>query len=168
MIIVGIDQSLTSTGIVARTENKILPDRFEIFSSQKTLSDFDRAWSISESVLSFINEINPTIVVVEGLAFGGSGNATRQLAGLQYLIVTKIKHVYQPEKLIVVSPITLKKAVTKNARANKQQMIESLPEEVYSLFSQKFNKTNGLSDLTDAYWLTRIDLWSKEKHEILQ
>jgi hypothetical protein len=83
-----------------------------------------------------------------------TGNATRDLAGLQFSIITKIKFILQMD-IEIIAPPTLKKFATGSGRASKIDMINALPPEVYEHFTKekKWKKSSGLTDVTDAYFL---------------
>lgn len=153
MYYIGIDQSYASTGIVVLDENKKIKDCL-ILSTPKTDDVFKRAWDMSEKVLNEIKKYPECELAIEGLAFAMRGNATRDLAGLQFSIVTKIKFILEKE-ITIVAPPTLKKSATDNGKASKEEMVAALPKDVYELFTGEKNwkKSRGLTDVTDAYFL---------------
>lgn len=154
MIVIGIDQSYTSTGIVALDDTEIL--LAETFCTTFEVDDvFKRAWSIRDYVVNAVNHIKPHVVVIEGLSFGNLGNVTRNLAGLQFLIVCELRFTYG-HKVVIVPPKTLKKAATGNGGCSKQDMIDSLPTHVRTNFLERgYKKSTGLKDIADAYWLCK-------------
>lgn len=149
---IGIDQSYTSTGLVIlNSQNKIV--HHMVISSDPKEDKFKRAWEISEAIKIKVKEYMPCRIAIEGLAFAMQGNATKDLAGLQFLIVSKIKFQLN-KKITIVPPNTLKKFATGNGQANKNDMLAKLPENIKTFFEkEKFNKSNGLCDLSDAYFL---------------
>lgn len=154
MIIIGIDQSYTSTGIVALTSEELI--LFDTFTTTRETDDvFERAWAITNFVTTTVSRVVPDIIVVEGLSFGNMGNVTRNLAGLQFLIICNLRFKYN-YKVIIVAPKALKKIATGSGRSSKQNMIDSLPIDVLNAFKTKgYKKSTGLKDLTDAYWLCK-------------
>ena len=56
----------------------------------------------------------------------------------------------------VIAPTALKKAATRSGRADKQQMLEAVPEDDREQLS-KYGKTKGRYDLADAYHLACIN-----------
>ncbi len=91
------------------------------------------------------------------------GNATRDLAGLQFSIINKIKFILEKD-ITIVAPPTLKKSATGSGKASKEEMIEALPKEVLELFTKDKNwkKSRGLTDVTDAYFLARYLIDNKK------
>ena len=91
-----------------------------------------------------------TLFCREGLGFGGSNsNASRDLAYL----VGAIETVFG-EQFKEVAPTALKKFATGSGKADKQDMINALPEDIKQKFLDAgFKKTTGLSDLADAYFI---------------
>jgi Holliday junction resolvasome RuvABC endonuclease subunit len=167
----GIDQSFTSCGVVVLNEKQKVIEATTIKTSKDDNDIFDRAWFIAESISSnFINKYAPEIVGLEGLAFSKFGDATRDLAGLQFTLVNYIRHMhtYDSDNLLIVSPNELKKFATTKGNAKKEQMVDSLPKNVLESFQkQNYKKTTGLYDVTDAYWIARytIEVSTKRKPE---
>jgi Holliday junction resolvasome RuvABC endonuclease subunit len=151
MKILAIDQSYTSTGIIILDEDRI--EHVEIFKTKKELLIFTRAHNITTHILSLVKHYEPDIIAIEGLAFGMRGNATRDLAGLQFAIITVIQEQYG-YTIDILAPLTVKKFATGSGKAKKMEMFNALPQEVKDLFVGKgWKKTTGLSDATDAYWI---------------
>lgn len=150
---IGIDQSYTSTGFVVLDDNKNIID-CQIFSTPKIDDIFKRSWELSESIITEIKKYPDCKLAIEGLAFSMRGNATRDLAGLQFTIINKIKFVLGMD-ITIVAPPTLKKSATGSGKASKEEMIDALPSDVLSLFIKEKNwkKSRGLTDVTDAYFL---------------
>jgi|SaaInlStandDraft_4_1057021.scaffolds.fasta_scaffold37942_1 Holliday junction resolvasome RuvABC endonuclease subunit len=152
---IGIDQSYTSTGFIALDENKTILD-VKTLSTPKDDDIFKRSWDMSEMIVDEIKKYPECELAIEGLAFSMRGNATRDLAGLQFSIINKIKFVLNKE-ITIIAPPTLKKSATGYGKASKEQMIEALPKDVYELFTgpKNWKKSRGLTDVTDAYFLAR-------------
>lgn len=154
MKILGIDQSLTSTGWVVLEDNTVTSHG--IISTPKDNNKFDRMASASYELVAIADDNKPLdAVVIEGLPFGMShSNVSRDLAGLQAVIVTAL-HAYGfelDEDLFIIAPTTLKKHATGSGKASKQEMFDALPLKEQGLFGS-VPKTKGRFDLTDAYWL---------------
>jgi Holliday junction resolvasome RuvABC endonuclease subunit len=160
MRVLAVDQSFTSSGIVILEHGGIV--HAERYQSNKENDSFSRAWEISQYIKEIACKYNVDFTAIEGLAFSKFGDATRDLAGLQYAIVTTLRFVENLE-VIVIPPNTVKKVATGRGNANKEVLYQSLPTEVKQLFEEKMNlkKTTGLYDLTDAYWIGRAALIEK-------
>lgn len=150
----GIDQSFTKTGLVITDQdNNIIVAK--LICSNPSDDIFLRAWKISEGVSEVITKYKPDIIGIEGLAFSMRGNATRDLAGLQFTIVNRIRFI-QGLSVVIVSPLTIKKVATGKGHAKKDDMVHALPAESLQYFlDQGAKKSTGLMDLTDAYWICR-------------
>lgn len=160
---IGIDQSYTSTGFVVLDEQKNLID-CNILSTPKTDDIFKRAWELSEAIITGISKYPDAKLAIEGLAFSMRGNATRDLAGLQFSIITKINFILNRD-ITIVAPPTLKKSATGSGKASKEEMIDALPKNILEVFTKEKNwkKSRGLTDVTDAYFLARYLIDKDEK-----
>ena len=148
--IMGIDQSLTSTGIVI--VNGIDVIHSEVICSIKTDNTYKRITDISIRCLDLANKFKPNDIVIEGLAFGSFGKATRDLAGLHFVIASLL--LLNQHKVHVIPPTQLKKLATGHGKASKKDMYASLPSHIKDYFvNKKFKTTSGLYDVTDAYFL---------------
>lgn len=151
----GIDQSYTSCALCLVNDDGDVKE-YERFQSDKALDTYARALEVALFISAYVIKHNPKAVKIEGLAFGISGNATRDLAGLLFTIINVLK-IQQPKiNVVVVAPTQVKKRATGSGKAKKPEMIEALPEHVKKIFTDAgFKKTTGLSDLADAYWIAR-------------
>lgn len=156
MRVLGLDQSYTKSGLVVLNEQGEMID-FTIISSDVNQQEFTRAMSIASKIQQFTDSHNITNAMMEGLAFGSRGDATRMLAGLQFTIATYLKVISKQHLSIeIVPPTTLKKFATGGGKADKNMMIASLPQEIKQQFLDKgYLKTKGLPDLTDAYFIAK-------------
>jgi Holliday junction resolvasome RuvABC endonuclease subunit len=153
--ILGIDQSYTSSGAIVLDESGAIVSAV-IIRSDPANDVYDRAVAISTAINAIIRTANPAVVALEGLAFGKFGNATRDLAGLQFVIITNIRRLFPDVQISIISPNSLKKFATTSGKAKKVDMHAALPEEIKQHFKQnKFLATKGLYDITDAYWIAR-------------
>lgn len=150
----GIDQSYTSTGCVIMNDDEIvLVDKF---STNKKDDIFDRSSQIAKHLVGIVEQFKPDRVRIEGLAFGIRGSATRDLAGLQFMIINSIRHCGAPNDPKLISPLSLKKFATGSGKSDKMEMLNKLPEDVKKFFVdvKGLKKSNGLFDIVDAYWLS--------------
>ena len=156
MRVLAIDQSFTSCGIV------ILEDG-EVLYAEKYVSDVDtdmfaRAWEVSDRVLELERKYKTDFVAIEELAFNAKGNQTRNLAGLQYTIVTRLRFV-EKKDIRVIHPTKVKKHATGKGNSKKELLLDVLPEKALNYFlSLGVKKTTGLTDLCDAYWIGQTAL----------
>lgn len=152
MIVLGIDQSYRSSGVLILNNGKI--SHYEAILN-KTISDkFETALSISERIIALINEYNPLHIAIEGLGFVSNSASQLDLAGLQFIIISDIKRNHPNLTISIIPPTTLKKFATNNGKAKKNEMIEALPKDFYSeLINKGYKKSNGIEDISDAYHL---------------
>ena len=149
MIVLGIDQSYNSTGIVVLKNDNIIHS--ECFKSNKDFDRFGQAYEIALHIGNIVDTYKPDIVAIEGLAFGMRGNVTRDLGGLQFVIVAHLQEV-KKQQVMIIAPLTVKKFATGSGKATKSEMIESLPSYALDIFLKLgVKKTTGLSDLCDAF-----------------
>jgi Holliday junction resolvasome RuvABC endonuclease subunit len=153
MKVLAIDQSYTSSGIVVLREGEML--HCEKFVTDKSKDIFRRAWDVVERVVKMTKDFEPDIIAMEGLAFNSKGNATRDLAGLQFSITTHMRYVKGAD-VRIVAPGTVKKVATGKGNSKKELLVECLPENIRAAFDDLgVKKTTGLGDLSDAYWIAR-------------
>lgn len=109
----------------------------------------------------FMDNQNIVDICIENIGFGSTGDATRGLAGLQFLIIDEFirdnedwgnPNREQPS-VDLAPPTTIKKFATGNGRADKEDLFNALPDEVKEIFGQ-IPKTKGRYDLTDAYFIS--------------
>ena len=160
MKILAVDQSFTCTGIVVMNDRQSvdhIPEMVhcEIFKTEKGKDIYLRSWEVVQKLCQMYSDHEPDVVALESLSFSSFGNATRDLAGLQFSIVTYLRYVHEYDVRIV--PIgTIKKLATGRGNAKKMELLECLPKDVRKTFDDiGVKKTTGLLDLTDAYWLGR-------------
>lgn len=147
MTVIGIDQSFTCTAmyVVDGDCNPMIT-----IPSDKSDDVYTRAQHIADNVVQFVKEYKPEEIRIEGLAFGSTGSATRDLAGLQMLIICELRKAgYIPT---IIPPNTLKKFATTKGRASKVEMHDALPPAIKARVAH-YKKTKGLYDIVDAYWL---------------
>jgi len=149
MLVLGIDQSYTSTGFVVLDSDKNIIDH-GIIKSNPEDDMIQRARFIADQLVTIALKHKPKKIALEGLAFGSKGDATRDLGGLFFLIVDSLRHRFGFE-ISVIPPTTLKKFATGNGRAKKQEMYSALPEQ--AILEMQYLKTKGMYDVTDAYWI---------------
>ena len=123
------------------------------YSAPKNDDTFYRAQQVADELLYICDMFDPDIVALEGLAFGSVGNATRDLAGLQFTIVNHLRK-QGGMTVKIYSPQSVKKMATGKGNAKKAELVNHLPTDVRAMFDKLgVKKTTGLMDLTDAYFI---------------
>lgn len=166
---VGIDQSYTSSGYCVIDESGAVLEVGTIKTSINDEGDiYDRANTVSSALVDLVKKYDPNNVGIEGLAFSKFGNATRDLAGLQFVIITQFRRETKyGENMVIVSPNALKKFATSKGSASKQEMVAALPQNVLELIEEKkYKKSSGLYDVTDAYFIAMYTLEEYKKSSI--
>jgi Holliday junction resolvasome RuvABC endonuclease subunit len=150
----GLDQSYKSFGYCLLDNNSNLIDFGTIKTTDKDGDKVDRCTIITKQIIQYVEKHRPVNITIEGLAFGMRGDATRDLAGLFFVLVTSLRNYgFNP---VVVTPLSLKKFATGSGKSEKAQMVDALPQEVKDKFIDAgYKKTTGLTDLADAYFLSK-------------
>jgi len=152
--IMGIDQSYSCSGIVIFKNKKIV--YADVFKTSKIDDIFTRANAVANHILNLALTYKPSLISIEGLAFGMRGDATRDLAGLQFTIINKLRFCGR-FNVSIVTPNSVKKFATGSGKAKKVDMFEALPQKTKKKFLDLgVKKTTGLYDLTDAFWIGKI------------
>lgn len=145
---IGIDPSLTETGVVGVKNGKI---QFSHLIKSKKIGDtpreeMKRLKGIVNAVISIIEKYNPKIVVMESIAFmAHNTSALAQLCGINYMIRDLI---YKDHSLYMVTPTGLKKFITGKGNCQKDLMLL----ESYKRYKISFNNNNSC----DAFGLAKI------------
>lgn len=167
MRVLSIDQSFTSCGFVILDDEETHLYTHGVIGAERYSTDansdmFARAWSVAQRACQLAEQFDVDFIALEGLAFSKIGNATRDLAGLQYTIVSVVRFIkgYNVE---IIPPNAVKKIATGKGNAKKEQLYEVLPETTKNYFlSLGAKKTKGLLDLTDAFWIGKAALLLKK------
>lgn len=154
--VIGIDQSYTCTGYtILRTCDSSLV-HFGTITTNKMDSIYYRANQVATQLGMICSQYTSAKVAIEGLSFGLKGNATRDLAGLQFSIITHLQYVIGIPDVYIISPTSAKKHATGSGggkiKVTKQHMIDALPSYVLGKFIESgLKKTKGLADVADSY-----------------
>ena len=143
---VGIDPSMTSTGLIILDENYDMAVMKIISSDIKDLNEV-RIQQIGREILLSLNRLQKDIemVCLEGISFGSSGRGVAQQAGLNYYIsILLIENNYDYMRC---EPTKLKKFVTGKGQCKKDLMLMK----TFKKWGVEFDN----SDLCDAYGLAR-------------
>lgn len=159
MVYIGIDQSYTSSGYCVIENDNII--EFGTIKTDPSMTIYQRAGESGKNMVELVNKYPGSKVSIEGLAFGIRGSATRDLAGLQFVIIDRLCNNTHIDTVQIITPKTIKKFATGSGGSTKKKvtktdMVNSLPENVKELFKSKHKSTNGLYDVTDAYYLARV------------
>lgn len=142
----GIDLSLTNTGIVVLDNKAKFIKQLEISTLSKDVIEY-RLLFIKEEIKNLLNEFSDFIIYIEGLSMASRGQGVLQLAALHYFIRVFL---YQNEFVYhVVAPTSLKKFVC-TGKAKKELMLK----EVY----KKWGFDTDNDNIADAYGLARMSL----------
>lgn len=145
MTIIGIDLSLSATGIVY-LENGIIVGQKLIKTkptSKDRTAELERLFTIRDSI--DIEDVD--LAVIEGLAFmARNTTALVQLAALSYMVTERL---YKEKiKFCIVAPTSLKKFVCGKGNAAKELVML----ETYKRYGISFSDNN----LADAFVLSKI------------
>lgn len=114
--VIGIDQSLTSTGLAVTSGPDLLPLLIRV---RPKLRGHERLSLILSEVERHAEGCD--LAVIEGLAFGAKGSALLDLAGLQWMIRHYLWQMQIP--YAVVSPYERAKFITGRAGADKDEVL---------------------------------------------
>lgn len=153
-IVIGIDQSYNSTGVCVMNSDRQVLELFTIRTPASVGDIFDRAEVVATAIAELTIKYMPIGVGLEGLAFAMMGDATRDLAGLQFIIVNKLRYTYDFKRIVIPTPNTVKKLATGKGNSKKEALYDALPEDVQKrIEANNYKKTTGMYDVTDAYWI---------------
>ena len=154
MLCMGVDQSFNNTGIVV-TDAVGNVVEFTTFKSSKAMDVYDRARQVAQFVIDKIKQHRVVQMNIEGLAFGIRGDATRDLAGLLFTIITSMRNAGITIPVVIVAPTSLKKFATGSGKSDKAAMIAVVPDLfMQAIKSAGYKKTTGMTDIVDAYFLS--------------
>lgn len=156
MLVCGIDQSFCNFAVCFTEDKELIT-----FATIKTTPDhgdvFERTLLIKNFIIPMIEEYEPDVINIEGLAFAAKGNATRDKGILQGVLVTTFMEMFPHIPINIITPTSLKKQATGSGRSDKQEMIDTLPDDVLQMFKDEgYRKTTGLGDLADAFHLSQL------------
>ena len=158
-IVIEIDQSDNSTGVCVMNSDRQVLELFTIRTPASVGDIFDRAEAVATAVAELTIKYMPIGIGLEGLAFAMIVNATRDFAGLQFVIVNKLRYAYDFKRIVIPTPNTVKKLATGKGNSKKEALYEALPEDVKKrIEANNYKKTTGMYDVTDAYWIAMYTL----------
>ncbi len=159
-IFMGIDQSLTNTGVTV-TKRDFNKGRHDILLSRGISTDNsfaieDRIHYIRSEIKDIIAIYKPEVICIEGLAFRNpNSNNGKLLAGLYFVLLDLF--VEMKLQYFIVNIKTLKKKISGNGSATKEDMKNSFNEEIVLKLEEmsKIKKTSKkFEDIIDSYGLS--------------
>lgn len=150
-VIVGIDLSLTGTGVVVLDDGSITAKKLIKTkpSGDGPLAETERLLTIKEQIKDILEQAKPSLVLIEGLAFAArNSTALVQLSGLNYLIREYL--VIKKIPFVIIAPTTLKKFIMGKGAGPKELMLL----ETYKRYGISFIDNN----LCDAFGLTQCGI----------
>lgn len=147
MKVMGLDLSLNGTGIViTNDEGTVVHSETLLLNKNKmtpAIFGMKRICYIYNKIFSLIDQHSPDAVVIEGYSFGSMGQAVVNLGEIGGVIRHELFR--RNIQYFEVPPKTLKKFITKNGNAKK--------EEMEKVVATEFGVTFPTSDETDAFCL---------------
>jgi crossover junction endodeoxyribonuclease RuvC len=156
---IGIDPSLSETGIVGIRGNKIIFSH--LIKTKKTedtpAAELQRILDIVAEIKFFLEKYNPGIVIMESVAMNARNTtALVQLSGLNYFLREVMFKNYNS---FLVTPTGLKKFATGKGNCQKDLILL----EIYKRYKISFNNNNS----ADAFILAKIGNAIMNKEEKL-
>lgn len=151
MSYVTVDQSFTNSAWVFWDNHQIVD--FGVLCSDGRQTKYERAEWLANELVKIVNKYKPEKMIFEQIAFGGIGNAAKDLCGLLYTMVIACKrgtHLNYTD-ILFVTATGAKKSHTGDGRADKAKMLSYVPDDIKEKFLSKYKKTRGGYDLADAY-----------------
>lgn len=146
-IFVGIDPSLTGTGIIVLDQDDCIMFQKLVTTDPKDPIE-KRLIEILENISFIPNIVRLQKVYMEGPAFASQGNAVLQMGAIHFLIrIFLYKH---GVNFKIIAPPTLKKFHTGHGQTKKPEILKKVEETL----GVKFKNHN----IADAYGLARMAL----------
>ena len=149
MIIIGLDISLTGTGVVVLKDDQVVHEiliKSKPPENKNNITEIERLILIRDKMISLIKENPPDLVVIENMAFMAKGTSLTQLAYLNYSIRAYLWE--NGIKFLLVAPPSLKKFITGHGRAEK--------DEIMDIIFTKYHIAATDNNIADAFVLAVI------------
>jgi len=155
MLIIGIDPSLTSTGIIVLRDNKV--ELAETTKNKPELGTIKRVRLIRERIIDITENLTdeeewqaPDLIAIEGFSYGSKGRSVFDIAYLGWRIREDLERLRTEDGIpwLEVPPSQLKKFATGQGNANKEIILQ----QVYKRWGVEFSDNNQ----ADAYVLAQI------------
>jgi len=155
VLIIGIDPSLTSTGIIILRDGEV--ELAETTKNRPEIGTINRVRLIRERIASIIENLSdgkqwqaPDLIVIEGFSYGSKGRSVFDIAYLGWRIREELERLKERDNIpwIEVPPSQLKQFATGKGNANKEIILQ----QVYKRWGVEFGDNNQ----ADAYVLAQI------------
>lgn len=152
-MIVSIDQSLSSSGVIIWEEGK--HKHWKLIKTKPKAEAIIRIREIIDAIRDLVKLHKVTHITVESLPYGANSPSVRPLAALYYFISNlciELNITFADANVTAV-----KKLATGSGNASKEDMIAAFTQaepDLYELIIKSgVKKTTGLADLADAYFI---------------
>lgn len=155
MLIVGIDPSLTATGIIVLRDGKV--ELAETTKNRPDLGTIERVKLIRERIIDITENLSdgkqwqaPDLIVIEGFSYGSKGRSVFDIAYLGWRIREDLERLKEQDNIpwLEVPPSQLKKFATGQGNTNKEIILQ----QVYKRWGYETHDNN----IADAYVLAQI------------
>jgi Holliday junction resolvasome RuvABC endonuclease subunit len=150
IISIGIDTSLTGTGVIVLNDGKIVGQKLiksKPVPDGKPIDEVRRIETIVGEIFLVVKEHKPQIAVIEGLAFMVKNTtALVQLSALNYFTRSMLMKNGVP--FVIVAPTSLKKFITGNGASKKDVMLmETFKRYGVTILDDNENDAYGLAQV---------------------
>ena len=156
-LIVGIDPSLTATGIVVLRDGQV--ELARVTPNKPELDTLTRVFMIHHIITSIIENLKdetrgswspPDMIVIEGFSYGSKGRSVFDIAYLGWRIREELDKLKREDGIpwMEVPPTTLKKYATGKGNSSKEIILQ----QVYKRWGYETHDNN----IADAYVLAQI------------
>jgi Holliday junction resolvasome RuvABC endonuclease subunit len=139
--VVGLDLSLTSTGVATATRTWRLKPK-AVKQTDPPAMRVARHRRLRSSIVEILAEVMPTHVVIEGPAHAASGGHEHERGGFWWSVIDVVDRA--GIDILVATPQMIKKYATGRGNADK--------DEVLSATVRRFDWFTGGNDEADALW----------------
>ena len=155
--LIGLDLSLTSTGISWTSGDTILTDKI---CPEMPNEEMPRYLFILNKIKEKVEEIKPDAIIIEGYSFGSRGRCLTQLAELRGVL--KYFFYINNIKWLEIAPKSLKKFTTGNGNADKEAMADA------AFWNWEIDLLNWRedNDRCDAYCLIKFFLENQDEESL--
>lgn len=146
---VGVDLSLTHTGVVALDDGKLVSKKSILTkpAGKRPVDEINRLQGIVDQICFVVDGFEPHVVAIEGLSFmSRKTTALAQLSGLNYMLRRELMR--RGIGFVIVAPSSLKKFITDKGNAQKEEMMDA----VYKRWGVTMLDDNE----NDAYCLAQV------------